>query len=104
MLGGPCQNLERGERPLPKSKKKLSPNDPIARSKWLFESGTFDAFGNTETPHEEREKLQAEAQLQAVKEVFNELGFGRHFQSCVQNVISSLNEDRRMLGKFRAPF
>jgi hypothetical protein len=53
---------------------KLAPTDPIARSKWLFESGSLHAFGNMETPHEARERLHAEAQSGAVREVFEKLG------------------------------
>lgn len=54
--------------------KRLMPTDPIARSQWLFQSGTFHSFGNTETPHEERERLYSEAQAQAVQEVFAKVG------------------------------
>ena len=59
---------------LAKIEQKLSPNDPIIRSKWMFGSREFEAFGNIDTPYEEREKLLAEAQSQAIREVFLKFG------------------------------
>ena len=53
---------------------KLTPSDPFVRSKWLFENGTTHAFGNMETPHEERERMHTEAQAKAVREVYEKLG------------------------------
>ncbi|MHB8521885.1 MAG: alpha-crystallin domain-containing protein [Limisphaerales bacterium] len=71
--------------------RKLAPLDPIKRSKWLFGSASFDAFGTMETPHDELERLRAEAQAQAVREVFEKsglegvfkLGTAADFQSCI---------------------
>jgi len=53
---------------------KLTPADPLARSKWLFENGTTYAFGNSETPFEEREQMHTEIQAKAVREVYEKLG------------------------------
>jgi hypothetical protein len=53
---------------------KLIPIDPVVRYKWLFHPGTTHAFGNMETPYEERERLEAEAQREAVREVFENAG------------------------------
>jgi hypothetical protein len=60
--------------------KRLLPVDPIARSKWLFDNGTMHAFGNMETPHDERERMHTEAQTQAVREVFGKLGLDGIFK------------------------
>jgi hypothetical protein len=54
--------------------RKFSPIDPIVRSKWMFDSRAFEAFGNIDTPHEERERLQTEAQSQAIRQVFEKYG------------------------------
>ena len=45
---------------------KLSPPNPIVRSKWMFDTRAFEAFGNIDTPHEEGERLQTEAQSNAI--------------------------------------
>jgi hypothetical protein len=70
---------------------KFAPSDPIARSKWLFASDTLHSFGNMEMPIEERERLHAEAQAHAVRDVFENLGLegifdlgtNTHTQSCI---------------------
>lgn len=59
---------------------KLTPPDPLARSKWLFDNGTTHAFGNMETPHEERERMHTEAQAKAVREVYEKLGLDGLFK------------------------
>lgn len=65
---------------LAKLEKKLLPADPIARSKWLFDNGTTHAFGNMETPHEDRERMHTEEQMHAVQDVFEKLGLEGVFQ------------------------
>jgi hypothetical protein len=60
--------------------KKLLPVDPIARSRWLFDDGTTYAFGNMATPHEDRERMRAEAQMHAVRDVFETMGLEGVFQ------------------------
>jgi len=59
---------------------KLRPNDPIARHKWLFDNGTTHAFGNMEIPHEERDRMHVEAQMHAVRDVYEKLGLEGVFQ------------------------
>ena len=59
---------------------KLTPSNPLARSKWLFENGTTHAFGNMETPHEERERMHTETQAKAVREVYEKLGLDGLFK------------------------
>ena len=58
----------------------LSPTDPVIRSKWMFDSRAFEAFGNIDTPFEERERLQTEAQSRAVQEIFNQIGLAGVFE------------------------
>jgi len=53
---------------------KMAPDDPIARSKWLFGYGGYHAFGDTETPHEECERMQEKAQSNALREIFEMRG------------------------------
>lgn len=64
---------------------KFTPSDPIARSKWLFQSGTYEAFGDMETSHQERERLEVEAQAKAVKEVFQTAGLNGVFQLALES-------------------
>jgi hypothetical protein len=54
--------------------RKLAPDDPVERSKWLFGNGGFGAFGDTETPYEEQERMREEAQSDALREVFKARG------------------------------
>jgi len=65
---------------LAKIEQKLTPVAPLARSKWLFENGTTHAFGNMETPYEERERMHTEAQAKAVREVYEKLGLDGVFK------------------------
>jgi len=53
---------------------KIAPADPIIRSKWLFGHGGDRAFGDTETPYEERNQMQEKAQCEALREVFRAKG------------------------------
>src|SRR5439155_16155263 len=41
------------------------------RTKWLFGYGGHIDFGDTDTPYEEREKMIKDAQLAAVREIFD---------------------------------
>jgi hypothetical protein len=53
---------------------RMAPEDPIERSRWLFGDGGFQAFGDTETPYEEQERLRQEAQSEAVREIVTAKG------------------------------
>jgi hypothetical protein len=59
---------------LEKIQTKFAPSDVLGRNRWLFSTGTFDSFGTSNTPHEERDRLEAIAQDRAIREVFECLG------------------------------
>lgn len=50
--------------------KAIAPADPVQRTKWLFTSGTMHAMGDLDTPFEARERDLAEAQKEAISEIF----------------------------------
>jgi hypothetical protein len=52
----------------------FAPADPIPRLNWLFASENIEAFGNIDTPFEERENMHLEARVRAVREVFEKMG------------------------------
>ncbi len=59
---------------LAKIERKFAPDDPVECSKWLFGDGGFRAFGDTETPYEQQEKMREAAQLHALREIFKAKG------------------------------
>jgi hypothetical protein len=54
--------------------KKWAPDDPVIKAKWLFGYGAVLEFGDTDTPHEKQEQLKEEAQLAAVRDIFDTKG------------------------------
>jgi hypothetical protein len=53
---------------------KFAPSNPILRSKWLFGHGGYEAFGDAKTSHSERERMQEDAQSEAIQEIFRAFG------------------------------
>jgi len=54
--------------------KKWAPADAVPRVRWLFGYTGQLEFGDTNTPHHEREKMMDDARLAAAKEVFDQKG------------------------------
>jgi hypothetical protein len=50
--------------------RKLAPDDPVIRAKWLFGYGGHHAFGDTETPYDEQRRMEEEVQSAAIQEIF----------------------------------
>src|SRR5262249_9449708 len=53
---------------------KFTPGDPVHRAKWLFGRGGYQAFGDSKTSHEERERIREDAQSEALRAIFQERG------------------------------